>query len=62
MEMLKKIPEIDEKSVITVFYGESVDITEAKDLVESVNEEFPLVECGIIEGKQTIYDYYMAIE
>ena len=62
MEMLRKIPDIDEKSVITVFYGESVDSTEAESLVEAVTEEFPLIECGIIEGKQTIYDYYMAIE
>ena len=62
MEMLKQLPDIDEKSVITIFYGETVEAEEAENLVETITEEFPLIECGIIEGKQTIYDYYMAIE
>ena len=62
MEMLKQLPDIDEKSVITIFYGETVEVEEAESLVEAITEEFSLIECGIIEGKQTIYDYYMAIE
>ena len=62
MEMLKQLPDIDEKSVITIFYGETVEAKEAEAVVEAITEEFPLIECGIIEGKQAIYDYYMAIE
>ena len=62
MQMLESLPEIEDKSVITIFYGESVTIDEAETLVELITDEFPLIECGIIEGNQTIYDYYMAIE
>ncbi len=62
IKMLHNLSNIDEKSVITVFYGESVAAVEAEKLVEMISEEFPLIECGIIEGNQTIYDYHMAIE
>ena len=62
IKMLHNLPNIDEKSVITIFYGENVEVDEAESLVETINPEFPLIECGIIEGNQTIYDYYMAIE
>ena len=62
INMLHKLSNIDEKSVITIFYGEDVEADEAESLVEMINSDFPLIECGIVEGNQAIYDYYMAIE
>ncbi len=62
VKMLHNLSNIDEKSVITVFYGDTVTEDEAKCLVEMITNEFPLIECGIVDGKQPIYDYYMAIE
>ncbi|MBQ4631397.1 MAG: DAK2 domain-containing protein [Clostridia bacterium] len=60
--LLRSFEDIDEKSVITVFYGENVSDEEADGLIEAIEDEFSHFECGAVSGKQKIYDYYMAIE
>ena len=62
LSMLKGIPDIYEKAVVTIFYGDGVDEKNAQNLVTSVFETFPDIECGAIYGGQKLYDYFMAIE
>lgn len=62
MEMLENIPDINQKSVITIFYGEDVTEYEANLLTQSIMDKYPLIECGAIYGGQKLYDYFMAIE
>ena len=62
MEMLENIPDINRKSVITIFYGEDVTEYEANLLTQSIMDKYPLIECGAIYGGQKLYDYFMAIE
>ncbi|MBR2476688.1 MAG: DAK2 domain-containing protein [Clostridia bacterium] len=60
--MIKNIPDIDDKAVITVFYGESVSEETANKLISEITDAFPEIECGAISGKQKLYDYYIAVE
>lgn len=62
VNMLKGLPNIEEKQVLTIFYGNDVTNDELSLLEERLNSEFPLIEHGFIEGKQDIYSFIMAIE
>jgi dihydroxyacetone kinase-like predicted kinase len=52
----------DEKVVIIVFYGKNADETEVEELKTYLEENYPLVDIGFIEGKQDIYDYIISME
>ena len=62
MELFKKLPDMDEKQVVTAFYGKGADEEEVTKLEEMFREEFPLIEIGFIEGNQDVYRYIFAIE
>jgi DAK2 domain fusion protein YloV len=62
MELFRKLPDIEEKQVVTAFYGKGVDEAEVEKLEEAFREEFPLIEIGFIEGNQDVYRYIFAIE
>ena len=60
--MISNVPGIEEKAVITIFYGESVTDQDAQQLISGISNLFPDIECGAIAGGQKLYDYYIAIE
>lgn len=62
MGLLKNLPEIDEKEVLTGFFGNGVTEEEAETLKELIEESFPMLECAFIEGDQPVYDYIFALE
>lgn len=62
MGLLKNLPEIDEKEVLTGFFGNGVTEEEAEALKELIEESFPMLECAFIEGDQPVYDYIFALE
>ena len=62
MGLLKNLPEIDEKEVLTGFFGNGVTEEEAEALKELIEENFPMLECAFIEGDQPVYDYIFALE
>lgn len=62
INMLKNLSDIDNKSVITIFYGDEVSDNEAENLANTITSIFSGIECGIISGRQKTYDYYIAIE
>lgn len=62
MGLLKNLPGIDEKEVLTGFFGNGVTEEEAEALKELIEESFPMLECAFIEGDQPVYDYIFALE
>lgn len=61
-KLLDRIMAEEEKAVVVVFYGKHVDAAEADRLKEYLEEQYPLLDLGFIEGKQEIYDYIISME
>ena len=62
LKTLENLPDIDDKQVLTVFYGADVSDAELEEFVSAVEGEYPLFDIGIINGKQRIYSFIMSIE
>lgn len=62
LALFDRIPDMDEKQVITVFAGVNSSEAELDTIQSALSEKMPLVEFGVINGKQDIYDYIFAIE
>ena len=56
LRLLKKIEGIDDKEVMFIIYGQKVEEEAALELVSAINERYPLLEVGLINGKQDVYD------
>ena len=61
-DLIGRIMQREEKVVIIVFYGVNVPMEEADALKEFLENEYPLVDIGFIEGKQDVYDYIISLE
>lgn len=62
LAMLRNLDNMDEKQVLTVFYGEDLTEAELEELQSRVEAEYPLLETGYIYGGQAVYSLIMAIE
>ncbi len=62
LDMLKNLPDIDDKQVITVFSGADVTAEELDTLKAGISSAFPLIETGYISGGQEVYSFILAIE
>ena len=62
MEMLQALEEMEDKQVLTVFYGEDLSDEALEELQNRVEEAYPLLETGYIYGGQPVYSLIMAIE
>lgn len=62
LDMLKSLEDIDEKQVITIFYGEGIQEDTVEKLISEISSVYPLIECGAVYGGQSVYDFYLAIE
>ncbi len=60
--MLKNLKDIDEKQVITFFYGMDVTDEELDRVKADMKSEFPLIETGFIDGGQDVYSFILSIE
>lgn len=60
--ILEKLDDIDDKQVITVFYGADVTHSELIQLKEMLETNYPLIECGYIRGGQEVYSFILSIE
>lgn len=60
--LLEKLDNIDDKQVITVFYGADVTHSELVQLKELLENAYPLIECGYVRGGQEVYSFILAIE
>ena len=54
--------ETEDCELVTVYYGEGVDASQAESLVERLIETYPELEFEVIEGGQPHYPYIISIE
>ena len=62
MALLAGIEDIEERSIITVFYGVDVKEEEKQEFAEKVSEVYPLMDFIPLEGGQPIYPFIFAVE
>ena len=60
--LIQKITTQEPKDVIIVFYGKNVSEEEAQQLREHLEENYPLVDIGFVDGKQDVYDFIISLE
>ncbi|MGC9396904.1 MAG: DAK2 domain-containing protein [Anaerolineae bacterium] len=54
--------ETEDCELVTVYYGEGVDASQAESLVERLTETYPELEFEVIEGGQPHYPYIISVE
>ncbi len=62
IKMFERIPQIEDKQVITVFAGSNSDEAELEAVEEYLQKAVTFAEFGVIRGNQDVYDYIFAIE
>ena len=62
LKLLESIEGIEDRSVITVFYGVDAKEGNRAKLREGIEEKYPLIDFIEIEGEQTIYPFIIAVE
>lgn len=60
--LLKNLPDIDDKQVVTAFCGKDVTEEEKNNLCDYLLQMYPMIEIGTIDGMQEIYSFIFAIE
>ena len=61
LRLLKKIEDIDSREVLFIIYGQMVTEEAALELVSAINEKWPSLEVGLINGKQDVYDLLIGL-
>lgn len=61
LEFLRHAPDIEDREVLFIFYGQLVDESEVEEVTALINKEFPDIEVGFIAGKQDVYDYLLGL-
>ncbi len=60
--LLDNLPDIEDKQVVTAFCGIDVTEEEKDNFSNEVHHKYPLIEIGMIDGKQDVYSFIFAIE
>ena len=61
IDLVDRIPNIQEKSLCILFYGQMVSNAEAEDVSNRISQKYPNLEVGVLSGKQDVYDYLIGI-
>jgi len=64
-EVVKKLLErgnLDEHELVTLYYGEGVEVAEAQALLKELQDLYPELEFELIYGGQPHYPYFISIE
>ena len=59
---IEKVPDLDERSVITVFFGKGVSEQTKAEVGEKIQKKFPLMDYFPLEGGQDVYPFLFALE
>lgn len=62
IDLLSAMPDIDEKEVVTIFYGADASDDEKEALTDAIEKNFPMIEIGEVDGGQAVYDFIFALE
>jgi len=60
--LVRKVMEASNKDVVIFFYGQDVAEEEVNQLQAFLSAEYPLVDTGFVDGKQTVYDFIISLE
>ena len=61
-ELIQKVTAQSEKSVIILFTGKGVAQEEIDQLAAFLQEEYPMVDIGFVDGQQDVYDFIISLE
>ena len=50
--LIRSIPDIDDKEVMFIIYGKGVKEEDLNQIIETMSDEYPFLEIGLIDGKQ----------
>ena len=62
VDLLAKVPDIENKQVLTIIYGKDTTEEEKAKNLAVVKQKYPYLEIGAIDGGQAVYKYLLAIE
>lgn len=61
LSLLRSIPNIEDKEVMFLMYGQQCDVSEIERVVTAISDEFFNLEIGLIDGKQDVYDLLIGL-
>ena len=62
INLLDKMIDEDENSVITILVGQDVSSDEKQKVVDYINEKYPDFDLDIRDGKQPVYSFLIGVE
>ena len=62
VDLLAKVPDIENKQVLTIIYGKDLTEEKKKKNMAMIKQKYPYLEVGAIDGGQAVYKYLLAIE
>jgi len=54
--------DLEDRELVTLYYGEGVDAIQAQTLADTLSEAYPNLEFEVIEGNQPHYPYILSVE
>ena len=61
MKAIATIEDMDDKEVVVIFKGQTVDEETTNQLQSAINAKYPGAEVGVIDGQQDVYDFILGI-
>ena len=61
LEAFSKISDIADKSFAFVFFGQMLSEEDTEKITSALNEKYPNIELGLINGKQDVYDLLIGL-
>lgn len=62
ISLIEGLQALEEKEVVTVFYGNDVSDEELLRFESKMTERFPLIDLAFVNGGQSVYSFIMSIE
>ncbi len=57
-----EIIDLAQYELVTVYYGKDINKAEAEEISRRINEQYPDIELGLIDGEQPHYRYIISVE
>jgi DAK2 domain fusion protein YloV len=61
LQLLRQV-DMNEKGILTLFYGKDADAAEAEKIGSRIGELYPVLEIGVVDGGQPYYEYIISVE
>lgn len=61
-DLLARIDDLDEREIVTLFYGQDISAAEAEATAVAIEEKYPDLEAEVQSGGQAHYFYILGVE